>query len=104
DPAPDLFAVRVSGSSMDGGPSPLRDGDWAVMRPARGQAPDALEGRVVLIEVQRGTVQAQYQIKRLKRQGGAWELASDNPEGPTIPVLSDDVVAIARLARTGRAE
>jgi hypothetical protein len=43
----DLFAVRVSGDSMDSsrGPlgdsarTPLRDGDWAVFRPCRGAAP-----------------------------------------------------------------
>ena len=28
-PDPDLFAVRVSGTSMDGGKTPLRDRDWA---------------------------------------------------------------------------
>jgi superfamily II DNA or RNA helicase/diadenosine tetraphosphate (Ap4A) HIT family hydrolase len=33
---PDLFAVRVAGTSMDGGGAPLHDGDWAVMRVARG--------------------------------------------------------------------
>jgi hypothetical protein len=28
--------VRVAGTSMDGGGAPLHDGDWAVMRVARG--------------------------------------------------------------------
>ena len=38
----DMFAVRVSGTSMDGGKDPLRDGDWAVMRVARSMPASAV--------------------------------------------------------------
>ena len=46
---PDLFAVRVAGTSMDGGRDPIHDGDWAVMRVARGTPSGALSDRVVLV-------------------------------------------------------
>ena len=29
--SPDLFAVRVVGDSMDGGDTPIRDGDWKLV-------------------------------------------------------------------------
>jgi superfamily II DNA or RNA helicase/diadenosine tetraphosphate (Ap4A) HIT family hydrolase len=98
DEEPDRFAVRVAGSSMDGGKEPLRDGDWAIMRLARGAPADALAGRVVLVQVPGEAFGSQYQIKRLVRRGGQFVLASDNPEGPTFEP-APDTVPIARLER-----
>ncbi|MCA9535237.1 MAG: DEAD/DEAH box helicase family protein [Myxococcales bacterium] len=100
---PDLFAVRASGSSMDGGDAPLRDGDWAVMRYARGLAADAVTNRVVLVKLPGDADGELYQIKRLLRQGRAWSLTSDNPAGPTFHDL-DGVVPIARLEHVVRPE
>lgn len=102
DASPDLFAVRVSGSSMDGGKKPLRDGDWAVMRLARSASASALDGRVVLIQVN-DRAGAQYQIKRLVREGERWRLVSDNPHGPTFET-SDDTTPIAVLETSIRPE
>lgn len=99
----DLFAVRVSGTSMDGGKDPLRDGDWAVMRVARSMPASAVENRVVLVETTDAAFGAQHQIKRLVRRGSGWLLASDNPEGPTI-AATEDMVPIARLERAIRPE
>ncbi len=98
DVSADLFAVRVSGSSMDGGREPIHDGDWAVMRLSRSQPASAVENRVVLVEVHGEGSGAQYQIKRLRRHGGGWLLTSDNPEGPTIEA-TEGMVPIARLER-----
>lgn len=103
DASPDMFAVRVSGTSMDGGKEPLRDGDWAVMRVARSLPASAVENRVVLVETEGGSFGAQYQIKRLRRRGAGWQLASDNPEGPTIEA-TEAMVPIARLERAIRPE
>jgi superfamily II DNA or RNA helicase/diadenosine tetraphosphate (Ap4A) HIT family hydrolase len=97
--APDLFAVRVAGTSMDGGATPLRDGDWALMRLARGEPGSALAGRVVLVELSGEGPGAQYQIKRLRQQGNRWALTSDNPDGPTIEP-HEAMTVIARLERS----
>jgi hypothetical protein len=100
----DFFAVRVSRiRSMDGGKAPLRDGDWAVFRFARGAPASALENRVVLAETHRAGPGAQYQIKRLTPAGTGWRFVSDNPEGPSFDA-SDETVAIARLERALRPE
>ena len=99
DANPDLFAVRVSGTSMDAGRQPLRDGDWAIFRLARHMPASAVEGRVVLVQVEGDAHGAGYQIKRLKRVGRGWRLTSDNPEGPTFEA-TDAMVPIARLERT----
>jgi SOS-response transcriptional repressor LexA len=100
--SPELFAVRVAGTSMDGGKQPLHDGDWAVMRLARSMSASSLENRVVLVQVETSSG-AQYQIKRLKREGRGWRLTSDNPDGPSFQA-NEDMTAIARLERAIRPE
>jgi superfamily II DNA or RNA helicase/diadenosine tetraphosphate (Ap4A) HIT family hydrolase/HKD family nuclease/SOS-response transcriptional repressor LexA len=101
DPA--LFAVRVTGTSMDGGSEPIRDGDWAVLRLARSASPDAMTGRVALVQVPSESFGSQYVLKRLVRQGDAWRLMSDNPVGPTVDAKKG-MVAIARLEQVVRPE
>ncbi|MDB4958194.1 MAG: ATP-dependent helicase YejH [Myxococcales bacterium] len=103
DADPELFAVRVSGTSMDGGKQPLHDGDWTVMRLARSMPASSVEGRVVLVQVEDDAHGAGYQIKRLKRDGRAWRLTSDNPDGPTFEA-TEAMVPIARLERSLRPE
>jgi superfamily II DNA or RNA helicase/diadenosine tetraphosphate (Ap4A) HIT family hydrolase/HKD family nuclease/SOS-response transcriptional repressor LexA len=93
-----LFAVRVAGDSMDGGSAPLRSGDWAVLHLARGAAPSAVEGRVVLVESPSEGVGARYQLKRLLRRDGGWQLVSNNPAGPSFPAR-EGMNVIARLER-----
>lgn len=92
-PDQDLFAIRVAGNSMDGGKAPMRNGDWALMRVSRSSPASALENRVVL--VQQGD---QYFLKRLRKQGSGWVMASDNPSGPTF-AGAEDTTPIARLER-----
>lgn len=101
DPA--LFAVRVSGSSMDGGAEPLRDGDWAVLRLARSEPAEVLERQVVLVQLPGSQGGSRYQLKRLTRRQGRWWLCSDNPEGPSFEA-DEDMVVIARLERVFRPE
>ena len=103
DADPDLFAVRVAGTSMDGGKQPLHDGDWAVMRLARSLPASAVEGRVVLVQVEGDAHGAGYQIKRLQREGRGWRLVSDNPAGPAF-AATEAMVPIARLERAVRPE
>jgi superfamily II DNA or RNA helicase/diadenosine tetraphosphate (Ap4A) HIT family hydrolase len=98
-PSDDLFAVRVSGSSMDGGKAPLRDGDWAVMRLARRASVTSVLRRVVLVQVPGDGAGMQYQIKRLEEESGRYRLTSDNPDGPSFDATSDTTV-IALLDQT----
>jgi superfamily II DNA or RNA helicase/diadenosine tetraphosphate (Ap4A) HIT family hydrolase/HKD family nuclease/SOS-response transcriptional repressor LexA len=101
EPSADAFAVRVSGSSMDGGRDPLRDGDWAVFQRARGASAASVEGRIALVEVPAETAGSTYQIKRVVNRDGAWRLASDNPAGPELDA-TDTMMVIARFERAIR--
>ncbi len=100
--SPDLFAVRVTGTSMDGGPAPLRDGDWAVFRHARGAPAASVAHRVVLVQVPASDGSA-FQIKRIEPEGDRWRLMSDNPSGPSF--LADAAtIVVARLEGAVRPE
>lgn len=95
-PDPELFAVRAFGDSMDGGKRPIRDGDWVLLRWARGQGRSALEGQVVLVAVSEAGDEAhEYYLKRLVNVDGAWVLRSDNPAVADRP--AEGAEPLARL-------
>lgn len=98
-----LFAVRAVGDSMDGGKHPIRDGDWLVMRFARGTSYEGLEGKVALVQVPDLDMGFSYQIKRVVRDGGLWQLRSDNPERTSFDANSE-TVPIALLVDVIRPE
>jgi hypothetical protein len=93
-----LFAVRASGDSMDGGERPIRDGDWLVMRYARGAGAGAVEGKVALVQVSDPAGYG-YQVKRIVRDEKGWRLRSDNPARPSFEA-AEDVIPIALLVET----
>jgi superfamily II DNA or RNA helicase/HKD family nuclease/diadenosine tetraphosphate (Ap4A) HIT family hydrolase len=100
--APDHFALRVSGPSMDGGTAPLRDGDWAVFAPTRGLGLGALDGQVALLAVGAPGEEPAHLIKRVARGPEGLVLRADNPDFGLQP--AQDAVAVARLVRAVRPE
>ena len=97
EPREGIFAVRAHGASMDGGRSPIRDGDWCVMRWMRGASTEALRDRVVLVQTTARDEGARYQLKRLVEREGAWWFVSDG-KGPSFAATMDAAV-IARIER-----
>ena len=93
---PDQFAVRVSGTSMDGGNTPLRDGDWALFRVARDVPASAAANQVVLGQVE-GDAGPTWHIKRLLPEGHGWRLASDNPDGHSFMAEEQQMNVIGQL-------
>ncbi len=99
----EVFAVRASGHSMDGGRKPIRDGDWLVMQLCRGAPLSAVEGRVALVQTPDPAFGQRYQVKRVVREGGRFWLRSDHPD--VAPIAADaDTVPIARLRTLVRPE
>ena len=99
----EIFAVRASGDSMDGGPRPIRDGDWLVLRFSRGMGVGAIAGRVALLQVEDGVGAFAYQVKRVIQDAAGWILRSDNPARPSFPA-TEKTVAIATLVEVVRPE
>ncbi|RMG17221.1 MAG: DEAD/DEAH box helicase, partial [Planctomycetota bacterium] len=84
-------AVRATGDSMNGGPTPIRDGDWLVLEWQRAASFETLAGKVALVareDPERGPV---HLLKRIARTEQGFELRSDNPSHPSLPTNSSDV-------------
>lgn len=88
------FAVRASGDSMSGEAIPwsrdIHDGDWLIMRWARGEALARLLNRVVLVARSHDDDTQTYHIKRLTKTDAGLVLASDNPEHEPMPAQAGD--------------
>ena len=95
---PGCFAVRVSGDSMDGGTSPMRDGDWAILRWARSASLAAIGDRVALVAVGQPDAGVSHHLKRLGRVDDVFVLRSDNPVFPPRPVSGTTQVLALRQA------
>jgi superfamily II DNA or RNA helicase/SOS-response transcriptional repressor LexA len=98
----DHFAVRVSGSSMDGGLQPLRDGDWAICAWARGQGLGAAEGEVALVALGDPDQGRTHHLKRIITRADRHLLRSDNPAESEQDGSGAELVA--RLVRAVRPE
>jgi hypothetical protein len=93
-----MFAVRASGDSMNGGKEPIRDGDWVVLRWARGQGLGAVEGRVALVAMGDPAVGQSHHLKRVVRDGDGFVLRSDNPTVAPMAAAADTVVLALKVA------
>ena len=103
-PGPDLFAIRASGTSMDGGRQPIREGDWLVMRVSRGAPIRDVENKVALVQVPDPDYGHRFQIKRIVSDAsGGWLLKSDNPDGPNFAATAE-TIPIALLSQVIRPE
>ncbi|RMF84467.1 MAG: HIT domain-containing protein [Nitrospirae bacterium] len=99
----EVFAVRASGRSMEGWRSTIHDGDWLVLRWARGQEMPTLKGRVVLVARGDPMEGQSYHLKRVTKTPSGYVLRSDNPDVPDRPAEPGDHV-VAVLERVVRPE
>ena len=103
DPDPDLFAIRASGTSMDGWQHTIRDGDWLIMRWARAARAAALHDQIALIGRGHPDTGRTWHLKRVIKTNDNYTLHSDNPAFPPMPAgPTDDPVAL--LVETIRPE
>ncbi len=92
---PDVFAVRATGDSMDGGKSPIRDGDWVLMKWARGKGLGAVRGRVALVGVGDPAGERQFLLKRVVETEQGQRLRSENRDYPELAATPEtQVVAL----------
>ena len=80
------FVVRASGDSMNGGATPIEDGDLVLCEWTPGALPEEFEGQPMLL-VGRGDARTSFSaIKVPRRHDGQWSLESWNPTEPPQPV------------------
>jgi len=90
------FAVRASGSSMQGWRSEIRNGDWLVLRWAD-MGLRAADGKVALIAREDKFGDKSLHLKRIVCSASKVQLKSDEPSVP--PVLATETDSILALLR-----
>jgi superfamily II DNA or RNA helicase len=90
------FVARVTGAAMDGGRTPIRDGDLALFVRLASASLESVAGKACLVAFRRDVREATLAVP--VRVGDGWALrgwASGRPERPID--AEDDVVVVARF-------
>jgi superfamily II DNA or RNA helicase/SAM-dependent methyltransferase/SOS-response transcriptional repressor LexA len=91
------FIARATGDSMDGGKSPIRDGDYLLMELVSPSNAGAITGTVMAIERHDEAGDNQYLLRVVEKSAdGRYILKAKNPAYEDLPA-TDDMVTRARL-------
>lgn len=91
------FIARASGNSMNGGKSPIRDGDYLLLERLSSSNAGAITGTVMAIERQDESGDNQYLLRVvLKEATGGYTLRANNPDYVDMSA-TDDMRTLARF-------
>ena len=91
------FIARATGSSMNGGKNPIRDGDYLLLELVSPTNAGAITGSIMAIERQDESGDNQYLLRTVtKGAGGTHVLKANNPDYSDI-VATDEMRTLARL-------
>ena len=91
------FIARASGNSMNGGKSPIHDGDYLLLEQVTPQSAGSISNQIVAIERQDQAGDSQYLLRKvLKSPDGQYILQASNPDYDDL-VADDNMVTFARL-------
>lgn len=97
------FIARASGSSMDGGKSPIRDGDYLLCELISAENAGKLTGEILAIERQDEAGDNQYLLRKvLKDVAGQYTLRANNPDYADIIVTDELRAQLRTFARLKR--
>ena len=92
-----LFVARAKGNSMNGGKSPIYDGDYLLFEYITPETAGKISDQVVAIERQDVSGDDQYLLRRvLKQPDGSYLLRANNPDYADM-IATDEMVTFARL-------
>jgi superfamily II DNA or RNA helicase/SAM-dependent methyltransferase len=92
------FIARASGNSMDGGKSPIRDGDYLLLELLTPSKAGSITGSVMAIERQDTVASDNQYLLRVvtKSRDGRYILKANNPDYDDLEA-TDDIRTLARL-------
>lgn len=91
------FIVRAQGDSMDGGRTPIKDGDLVLFEWLTAGTPIDVDGRICLVEKQDENDSVSHAVKRIVRRGDGNYLKSEKPPSTEEPVAFDRILPLARF-------
>ncbi len=91
------FIAVASGNSMDGGKSPIQDGDYLLLEAITPDNAGKISDQVVAIERQDISGDDQYLLRKVLKNGpGNYTLRASNPDYADMPA-NEEMVTFARL-------
>lgn len=95
------FIARAAGNSMNGGKSPIRDGDYLLLELISAESAGKISDQIVAIERQDAAGDNQYLLRKiLKEPDGTYRLRASNPDYTDILItneLREQLRTFARL-------
>lgn len=95
------FIARASGSSMNGGKHPIRDGDYLLLELVSPTNAGSITGSIMAIERQDQTGEDQYLLRVVtKQRDGSYVLVANNSDYEDIhvtPEMAEELRTLARL-------
>ncbi len=91
------FIARAAGNSMNGGKTPIRDGDFLLLEMLTTNNAGSISGHIVAIERQDETGDNQYLLRVVSKVGqGRYILKANNPDFADLPA-DESMRTLARL-------
>jgi hypothetical protein len=91
------FVLKASGDSMDGGITPIRDGDMLLLEKNEG---GTVSNQIFALEYQDEFGETSYVLKRIEKDApGQYRLVSGNKDYDDIPVATESMFPFARLKK-----
>jgi SOS-response transcriptional repressor LexA len=91
------FIARASGNSMDGGRSPVKDGDYLLLEMMSPDSAGSITGQVLAVEREDVSGDDQYVLRKVtKRADGTYVLVANNPDYQDF-VATEEMRTIARF-------
>ena len=93
------FIARAKGNSMDGGKTPIRDGDYLLLDLITSDTAGSISNSLVVIEKQEQGGSDQYLLRYIHKNGpGSYTLKAWNEDYPDMPA-TEEMVTRARVKR-----
>ncbi|MBV0933331.1 DUF3427 domain-containing protein [Marinobacterium weihaiense] len=91
------FIARASGNSMNGGKTPIHDGDYLLLEQVTPNSAGSISGQTMAIERQDAAGDNQYLLRRvLKNKDGSYTLRANNPDYEDL-IADESMVTFARF-------
>jgi superfamily II DNA or RNA helicase len=90
------FIARASGNSMNGGKSPIYDGDYLLLEYITAENAGKISDQIVAIERQDFGADNQYLLRKVLKNGSDYTLRANNPNYEDIPA-TEEMVTFARF-------
>ncbi|WP_432697916.1 DUF3427 domain-containing protein [Marinobacterium sp. YM272] len=91
------FIARASGNSMNGGKTPIYDGDYLLLEQVTPESAGSISNQTMAIERQDGAGDNQYLLRKvLKNADGSYTLRANNPDYEDL-IADESMVTFARL-------